>query len=133
MKTGIPDQAAETAQDWVLYDGECSFCTGAAARFAPMLRRHHFDLAPLQAAWVQQRLALKLDEPLVEMKLLMEDGRIYGGADAFMQIARSIWWAWPLFVVAHIPGAMFLIHAIYRRVAAKRQCLGGARDIGKKV
>ena len=88
-----------------------------------MLLRHRFDLAPLQTKWVQNRLGLKPGEPLAGMKLLAADGRIYGGADALVQIVRSIWWAWPLFALAQISGAMSLLRAMYRRVAASRQCL----------
>jgi predicted DCC family thiol-disulfide oxidoreductase YuxK len=115
----------EAAQGWVFYDGDCPLCIGAAARFAPMLRHHHFDLAPLPAVWVRQRAGLEPEEPLAEMKLLAADGWIYGGADALVQIARRIWWAWPLFALAQIPGTMILFRAIYRRVAANRNCMNG--------
>jgi predicted DCC family thiol-disulfide oxidoreductase YuxK len=116
----------EAAQGWVLYDGECPLCTRAVVRFAPILRRHHFDLAPLQMPWTQKRLGLKPGDPLVEMKLLTEDGQIYGGADALAQIARRIWWAWPLYGLAQIPSAMFFFRAGYRWIAANRYCLNGA-------
>lgn len=133
MNAVITEQTTEAAQGWVLYDGECSFCTGAAARFAPMLLRHHFNLAPLQTAWVQQRIGLNPDEPLAEMKLLAADGEIYGGADALLQIARRICWAWPLFALAQIPGVMILFRATYRFIAAHRNCLNGACAIRKPV
>jgi predicted DCC family thiol-disulfide oxidoreductase YuxK len=122
----ITERTTEAAQGWVLYDGECSLCTGAVARFAPMLRRHHFNLAPLQTPWVRQQIGLNPDKPLTEMKLLTADGRIYGGADALVQIGQRIWWAWPLFAVAQIPGAMILFHAVYRWIAANRNCLNGS-------
>jgi predicted DCC family thiol-disulfide oxidoreductase YuxK len=80
----------------------------------------------LQAPWVRAQLGLNTDEQIVEMILLADDGEIFSGADAFAQIARKIWWAWPLFAVAQIPGAMILLRAIYRRVAANRHCLDGA-------
>ena len=121
----MTERATEAAQGWVLYDGECQFCLNIVARFTPILRRHHFQLAPLQVPWVQKRLGLKPGEPLVEMKLLAGDGTIYGGADALVRIARTIWWAWPVFAVAQIPGAMILCRAIYRRIAANRYCLSG--------
>jgi predicted DCC family thiol-disulfide oxidoreductase YuxK len=128
----IPEQTTEATQGWVFYDGECPLCTGAVARFAPMLRRHHLDLAPLQMPWTQKRLGLRPGEPLVEMKLLTEDGQIYGGADALAQIARRIWWAWPLFALAQIPGAAILLRAIYRRIAANRNCIGNACQLPKQ-
>jgi predicted DCC family thiol-disulfide oxidoreductase YuxK len=117
---------ADAAPGWVLYDGDCPLCTGAAARFAPLLRRHRFRLAPLQTDWVRRRLALPPDAPLAEMKLLAADGSVYGGAEALVQIARRIWWAWPLFALAHIPGAMILLRAGYGRLASNRHCFGRA-------
>ena len=126
MKATIPNQAVEAARGWVFYDGECSLCLATAKRFTPLLRRHQFDFAPLQTPWVQQRLGLKPNEPLTEMKLLAADEKVYGGADALLQIAREIWWAWPLFALAQIPGVKSLIRAIYRRIAASRTCIGNA-------
>jgi predicted DCC family thiol-disulfide oxidoreductase YuxK len=128
----ISERTTEAAQGRVFYDGECPLCTGAAARFAPMLRRHHFDLIPLQTPWVRKRLGLKPDEALTEMKLLTEGGEIYGGAEALVQIARRIWWAWPLFALAQIPGAMILFRAIYRWIAANRHCMSSVCDATKK-
>jgi predicted DCC family thiol-disulfide oxidoreductase YuxK len=127
VNTVIPKRTAETG--WVLYDGECPLCLGTVARFGPLLRRHHFALASLQTSRVQKRLGLKPDESVVEMKLLLGDGTIFGGADAVVQIVRRIWWAWPLFALAQIPGAMILFRAIYRRIAANRHCLNGACSI----
>ncbi len=131
---------------WVLYDGDCPLCVGAVARFAPLLNRHGFQCAPLPTRFERsaglptrreevgftnppgRRPALRLNpgEPLDEMKLLAGDGQIFGGADALAQIARRIWWAWPLFALAQIPGVKILLRAIYRGVAANRQCVGGA-------
>ena len=57
--------------------------------------------------------ALPEDAPLVEMKILLRDGEIYGGADALVEIARAIWWLWPLFIFAQIPGAKALLRKTY--------------------
>ena len=132
VKAAIPERIADSAQGWVLYDGECPLCTGAATRFTPFLLRHHFHLATLQTPWVQQRLGLKTDGPLAEMKLLAGDGRIFGGAEALLQIARTIWWARPMYALAQIPGAMVLFRVIYRVIAANRHCSNGACSIQKR-
>ncbi len=110
------------AHGWVLYDGECPLCINAALKLGPWLRRHHFQLTPLQTPWVRQRLGLLPEEPLTEMKWLAADGRVFGGADALVQIARMIWWTWPLFALAQIPGTMILLRKVYRRIAAGRTC-----------
>jgi predicted DCC family thiol-disulfide oxidoreductase YuxK len=115
----------EPHRGWVFYDGECSFCTAAATRFAPLLRRHDFRCLPLQTPWVQERLHLKPGELLLEMKLLTAGGKVFGGAEALLQIARNIWWAWPLFVFSFLPGIKFFLDLAYRQVAARRNCLGG--------
>ena len=82
--------------------------------------------------WTQKQLGLKPGEPLVEMKLLTEDGQIYGGADALAQIARRIWWAWPLFALTQIPGTAILLRGIYQRIAANRNCIGNACQLPKQ-
>ena len=110
---------------WVLYDGDCPLCCAAATRFEPLLQRHGYQFAPLQTPWVRERLGLQPNAPLDEMKLLAADGNVFGGAEAVVQIARAIWWAWPLFALAQIPGVKHLLVAIYCRVAANRQCLSG--------
>src|SRR5258708_3421077 len=122
MNTENPRNLGDVAQGWVLYDGDCSLCTDAAQRLAPTLHRHHFDVAPLQSAWVRQQLGLRPDQPLTEMKLLTANGAVYSGADALVQIARNIWWSWPWFAVSRIPGAMPVLHTIYRRIADNRNC-----------
>jgi hypothetical protein len=42
-----------------------------------------------------------------------------------VQIAKTVWWLWPLFAFAQLPGAMILLRANYRWVAANRYCLSG--------
>lgn len=123
----VPRLSLLSAQSsgWIFYDGECQFCISNVRRHEKLLRRHGFEPATLQTPWVRERLGLKPDSELTEMKLLAADGRIYGGADALLQIAQQIWWAWPLFALAKIPGMIFLLRAIYRRVAANRHCLDG--------
>ena len=71
-----------------------------------------------------ERASLKLDSLLSGMKLLTAYGRIFGGADALIQLTRSIWWAWPIFVFAQIPGLKPLMRTVYRSIARNRHCLG---------
>ena len=108
---------------WVLYDGECPLCLNAVKHLKPILHRRRFGFATLQTPWVQTRLGLKPGDPLDEMKLLTAGGEVFGGADAQVQIAKAVWWMWPLVAFAQLPGAMFLLRAFYRRIAANRYCL----------
>ena len=43
-----------------------------------------------------------------------------GGDHAVVFLGRHIWWAWPLRVLAKLPGAMPLIWYGYRWVASQR-------------
>jgi predicted DCC family thiol-disulfide oxidoreductase YuxK len=123
---------SSNCRGWLFYDGECSLCTGAAARFQSFLNRHGFEIVPLQTNSARECLGLKANEVPDEMKLLTDAGKIFGGADALMQIARRIWWAWPLFALAQIPGAMIFARLVYRRIAANRHCLNGICRIQEK-
>jgi predicted DCC family thiol-disulfide oxidoreductase YuxK len=110
---------------WVLYDGNCRLCLGAAHHFEPWLKRYHFCLVPLQTPWVRQRLGLRADDELREMALLTEEGRVFGGGEAILQIVRRVWWAWPFFLLAHLPGVRTLLRAVYHIIASRRHCFNG--------
>ena len=109
----------------VFYDGECSLCCSLASRFAPMLRHHGFDTAPLQSPAALQRLHINPASPLTEMQLITSDGLNLGGADAVLHIARFVWWARPLRWIASIPGVTPLLRHCYRWIAARRHCANG--------
>jgi predicted metal-dependent hydrolase/predicted DCC family thiol-disulfide oxidoreductase YuxK len=126
-----PKLAPSIPRGWVFYDGDCAFCRNSVGQFSETLRRAGFRPQAFQTPWVATRLKLKKDFVPDEMLVLTADGREFGGADGLVQIARRTWWAWPLFALAQIPGAMFLLRMIYRRVAANRHCLNGACKINK--
>lgn len=117
---------------WALYDGNCAFCRAWVARGYRVLRRRGFKLAALQAPWVQTRFGLKAETLLNEMRLITADGRNLGGADALIEIARSIWWMSPVSTLARLPGAMAVLRATYRWFAARRHCFGGACQLPHK-
>ena len=113
------------AAGWVFFDADCPFCTRIARRMRPVLEPRGFGLAALQDPRAQALLSLSGAELLQEMRLLTSDGRQYGGAAAFVEIARRVWWAWPLYALSCVPGMRSLMRAIYRKVAARRSCAAG--------
>jgi predicted DCC family thiol-disulfide oxidoreductase YuxK len=129
VNTEITDSNVRDVKGWVLFDGNCSLCCGSARFFSHTLDRHGIALAPLQTAWVRERLGLPEGEPPVEMRLLLANGNAPGGADAILEIARRIWWGWPLFVLAKLPGIKPMLRAMYRIIAANRYCANGACKI----
>ena len=64
-------------------------------------------------------------ELLAEMRLLRPDGKIFGGADALLEIAREFWCLWPIRLLAQFTFIERLLHASYRWVARHRHCAGG--------
>jgi predicted DCC family thiol-disulfide oxidoreductase YuxK len=120
----VNTETTEIIRGWIFYDAGCAFCSGWAECAHDVLARRGYHLAPLQAGWVRALLGLQDDAPLLEMKLFTSDGRILGGADALICIARSIWWAWPLFLLAQIPGIKPILRIIYHWMARNRHCLG---------
>jgi predicted DCC family thiol-disulfide oxidoreductase YuxK len=110
----------------VFYDAECQFCVNAIRRFERGLVRRGFELLPLQTPGAGAALGVPDVELLDEMRLRLEDGRVYGGAEAIMQIARRMWWAWPLWALSRLPGAMRPMDAMYKWFARRRGCVNGA-------
>ena len=125
MNTEITDKVANQPQGWVFYDGECPLCIGWAERLRATLGRRHYDLLPLQSPDASHRLGMASPALLNEMRLLLADGRNLGGADAIVEIARHIWWAWPLWGISRLPGTMPVLRAGYRVLAANRHCANG--------
>lgn len=145
---------------WLLYDGACPVCCRWADRWEPILTRRGFDLAPLQAPWVEECLDIhptsssmtalghEADDSLErtdncrdggcstggpgEMLLVTRDGRCLGGADAAVALARTIWWAWPVFLLAQLPFVLPVMRTVYRRLAARRYSFSMPRRFSLK-
>src|SRR5688572_24534719 len=116
----------------VFYDADCSLCTRAAQRFGHLLERHAFRLVPLQAPGASALLGVREDRLLDEMRLRLGDGRVFGGAEAVMEIARRIWWAWPIWAVSRVPGVLPPLRVAYRAVASRRTCTAGVCGSGSR-
>jgi len=109
----------------LLYDGDCPFCRSIVERWRGTLEGRGFEIVPLQTEWVRRRLDLPKEELLSEMRVLTPDGRVIGGAAALVHVWSKIWWAWPLWLAAQVPGAKWLLGRAYRWVAERRMCLSG--------
>lgn len=106
---------------WIVYDADCQFCAASAKQFENIFRRRGFQFLPLQTPWIQKRLGLKAGAPLREMRVLA-GGHDVGGGDAVIFLARQIWWVWPFYLTARLPGVYRLVDLAYRWIAAHRGC-----------
>jgi predicted DCC family thiol-disulfide oxidoreductase YuxK len=114
---------------WILFDGQCALCRRSVESWRGVMERRGFEFAPLQAAWVRERLGPDEAELWSEMRVLLRDGQIFGGGDAIVELARRVWWARPLVWLAQMPGARRLLRRAYREVAARRLCESGASAV----
>ena len=110
----------------LLFDGECPFCRSIVERWRGTLERFGFESVPLQTEWVRTRLDLPEKELLSEIRVLTPDGRVIGGAAALVHVWAKIWWAWPLWLLALVPGVKWMLGRAYRWVAERRMCISGA-------
>jgi predicted DCC family thiol-disulfide oxidoreductase YuxK len=127
VQLAMPDGKPSLAS--VFYDADCRFCVKTARRFERVLARRRFELVPLQVSGASAELGIPADQLLAEMRLRLHDGTVLGGAAAVVEIARRIWWAWPLWAVSRLPGAMRPMRATYRWIAGHRSCAAGACEM----
>ena len=107
----------------IYYDDDCRFCRAMLLRFGRTLARRRFTFVPLQSPGAARLLGVSDEHLLDEMRVRLDDGEVCGGASALTAIARRIWWAWPLWALSRVPGAMPLLNAAYRWIARNRHCL----------
>jgi predicted DCC family thiol-disulfide oxidoreductase YuxK len=117
---------------WILYDGGCVFCLSIVRLIRGVFERRGFEFLPLQTPWVRAEFNLPELELLAEMRLLMRNGEKFGGPDAIPVLAGFVWWAWPVTVLAQVPGVLCLLSAAYRYVATRRHCITGTCSIPSK-
>ena len=130
MNTEMSDNnATQPVEGWICYDGDCAFCRRWLRRVEPPLLRRGFGFVSLQTPWVKAKLNVPEVELLKQMRLMVSDGRMFGGADAAVVLARYVWWLWPLWIISKIPGTMPIIRATYRVIAKNQHCASDRCEI----
>jgi predicted DCC family thiol-disulfide oxidoreductase YuxK len=133
LSSEITDAKGRNAsRGWLFFDRDCSICTAFARRFRPTFEKRGFGLAALQDPRVVALLALPTDQLLREMRVITNEGEIYGGVEAVVYLARQIWWAWPLFAAAQLPGVPRIVGAGYRWFAEHRPCSSGLCSVARE-
>ncbi len=131
MNAPRPDR--ERLAGWVYYDAECGLCAAGVARWGGLWARRGFRWLPLQTPGAAGRLGLTETALREEMRLLLPDGQLRSGAQAWAFLLRSVWWLWPLGVLLTAPGLNRLSRLGYRWIANHRHCWSGACSTGATV
>jgi len=106
---------------WILYDDSCGFCRRWVPFWRETLARRGFSITPLQADWVREKLGFAdEDELLRDLRLLLADGTLRSGADAYRYVLKRIWWAYPSYLLASAPLLRRVFDASYRVFATHR-------------
>jgi predicted DCC family thiol-disulfide oxidoreductase YuxK len=112
-----PDQESKAMPPrvgWVLYDGGCGFCFRWVHFWEKVIERRGFALKDLQSARDDGSLKIPQQTLLDDILVLTGDGKLESGADAYLFVARRIWWAWPFYTIFRLPGFNRLLWQGYR-------------------
>ena len=123
---GSRSRASRPFLGWILYDARCPFCSRWVHMWKPLLVDRGFDISPLNAKWVRERVKIPLDKLSTDLRLLGRDGSLVTGSDVYLHVARSFPWGWPLSMLFDAPGANWLLRKGYRGFADDRTCVARA-------
>jgi predicted DCC family thiol-disulfide oxidoreductase YuxK len=88
---------------WILYDGECGFCYRWVHFWESVVAPRGFAVMDLQSASSANLVQISRENLLDDIRVLTRSGKLKSGADAYLYVARRIWWAWPLYAIFSMP------------------------------
>lgn len=113
----------ETNKNWILYDADCGVCLRLKQCLAGTFEKRGYTWEPLQAEWVGRGTGLSEAELMREMKVLTKENELIGGVDAWIYLARRVWWMWPLYFLGKFTCLRAGMDRLYRAFAARRRCV----------
>jgi predicted DCC family thiol-disulfide oxidoreductase YuxK len=113
-KLGQESKAVLPRVGWVLYDSGCGFCFRWVHLWEKVIERRGFALKDLQSARDDGSLKIPQQKLLDDILVLSRDGKLQSGADAYLFVARRIWWAWPFYAIFRLPGFNWMLWFGYR-------------------
>lgn len=111
----ISETSVVTDFTTVRYDADCPWCVRLARLGARLFSTRQVRFAPLPQG----------PSAPDEMQVVLPEGKVLGGADGLLYLARTVWWGWPLRAFASLPAGTELLRSAYRWIAARRPCARG--------
>jgi len=117
----------QNVHGYVLYDGMCGFCSWWVPKLEQPLAQASFGIAPLQAPWVRDSIPLSEAEITRDLRILLRDGTLLSGADAYLYAMQRMRWMRPLGMLLSIPGFRWMTWQVYKmfnrnRFVISRMC-----------
>jgi len=114
----------------VLFDGGCPICRRTVRQLRRLDWLQQLQFADATNEQVRQQVApsLSLDEAMRQMNVVDKQGRLSGGYDAQLRIARRVPLLLPFGLLGGLPGIRQIGSAVYRYIAANRQRQGECSD-----
>jgi predicted DCC family thiol-disulfide oxidoreductase YuxK len=114
----------------VLFDGGCPICRRTVRTLQRLDWLEQLQFADATDEEMRRRLApaLTLDEAMRQMNVVDGAGRLSGGFDAQLQIARRVPALWLFGALGALPGVRQIGSAVYRYIAAHRTRQGVCSD-----
>lgn len=107
-------ESALPREGWILYDGGCGFCSRWVHYWKKTVEPRGFAVKDLQSASGEGILQIAQENLLDDIRVLTCSGESRSGADAYLYVARRIWWAWPFYAVFSLPGFNWILWRGYR-------------------
>lgn len=109
----------------IIWDDECGLCDGVVRRFRALYEARGYEFVPTRL-WLaslspNERGRMTADE----MRVVLRDGRVIGGAEAVAYLMRRVWWLWPAGVAGRLPVVRTVARKLYEAVARRRYQLCG--------
>ncbi len=107
----------------VLYDGHCRLCRRSAFVLAMLDAFKHLTLVDFRDAQAKKNVAPHLDESQLDlaMHILLADGSVRTGFDAFRFMSWHLLALWPAMPFLYLPGVSHLGRRIYAWIAQNRR------------
>jgi len=108
----------------LVYDGECAFCQRGSARLESLLGGRLARISSHAPGALELHPSLSREKTAARLYLVLDDGRLFGGAEAVARTLALAPWGKPA-LSYYLPGAAPLAEAIYGFVARHRYLLAG--------
>ena len=118
---------------YVLYDGACGFCSWWVPKIEHQLAHASFGIAPLQVSWVRDSIPLSEEELTRDLRILLRDGTLLSGADAYIYAMRRMRGVRLLGILLSLPGLRWLTWQAYRLFNRNRFVISRACKLSPEI